>query len=46
MKTLGFVQRFGVGIQLARSELSKNGNPELEFLVEPTSIVATIRRRR
>ena len=45
MKTLGFVQRFGVGIQLARKELSKNGNPDVEFLVEPTAIVATVRRR-
>jgi len=45
MKTLGFVQRFGVGIQLARKELNKNGNPDVEFLVEPTAIVATVRRR-
>ena len=27
MKNLGYVQRFGIGIQLARSELQKNGNP-------------------
>ncbi len=46
MKTLGFVQRFGVGIQLTRKELSKNGNPDVEFLVEPTAIVATVRRRQ
>ena len=46
MKTLGFVQRFGFGIQLTRKELSKNGNPDVEFLVEPTAIVATIRSRQ
>ena len=45
MNTLGFVQRFGVGIQLARKELSKNGNPDVEFLVEPSAIVATVRSR-
>src|SRR2546422_4427262 len=27
MKNLGFVQRFGIGIALARSEMAKNGNP-------------------
>ena len=45
MKALGYVQRFGVGIPIARRELEKNGNPPLEFTVEPTSVLATIRRR-
>lgn len=26
MKNLGYVQRFGIGIQLARQQLEKNGN--------------------
>jgi ATP-dependent DNA helicase RecG len=46
MKVMGFVQRFGVGIQTARAELAKNGNPPLEFKVEPTIILATVRRRQ
>ena len=46
LKTLGFVQRFGVGIAEARRALAANGNPELEFQIEPTIVLATIRRAR
>jgi ATP-dependent DNA helicase RecG len=45
MKVMGFVQRFGVGIQVARAELQKNGNPLPDFHVEPTTVLATVRRR-
>ena len=45
MKVLGFVLRFGIGIQTARAELLKNGNPELEFQIEPNTVLATVRRR-
>jgi len=45
MKNLGYVQRFGVGIQLARRELEKNGNPPPEFIVEDTHVLVIIRRR-
>lgn len=45
MKVLGFVQRFGMGIAIARAQLSKNGNPPPEFLVEPNSVLAVVRRR-
>ena len=45
MKNLGYVQRFGVGIQLARKELAKNGNPQLEFDVQDTYVLAIVRRR-
>ncbi len=31
MKTLGYVNKFGYGIQRAKTELSKNGNPPPEF---------------
>ena len=44
MKVMGFVQRFGIGIQTARAELKRNGNPDLEFQVEPTNVLATVRR--
>ncbi|NMF65108.1 transcriptional regulator [Brasilonema octagenarum UFV-E1] len=45
MKNLGYVQRFGVGIQLARQQLQKNGNPPLEFVVEDSYVLAMLRRR-
>jgi ATP-dependent DNA helicase RecG len=45
MKVMGFVQRFGVGIQIARTEMRKNGNPEIEFQVESMTVLATVRRR-
>jgi ATP-dependent DNA helicase RecG len=45
MKVLGYVQRFGVGIPIAREEMRKNGNPALEFTIEATHVLATLRRR-
>ncbi|GAB1539869.1 ATP-binding protein [Scytonema sp. NUACC21] len=45
MKNLGYVQRFGVGIQLARQQLQKNGNPTLEFVVDDSYVIATLRKR-
>jgi len=46
MKVLGYVQRFGIGIQTAKAELKKNGNPDLEFSLEATNVLATVRRKR
>ncbi len=45
MKNLGYVQRFGVGIQLARKELARNGNPSPEFVVEDAHLLVIVRRR-
>jgi ATP-dependent DNA helicase RecG len=45
MKNLGYVQRFGFGIQLARQQLEKNGNPRPEFVVEDAHVLVTVRRR-
>jgi ATP-dependent DNA helicase RecG len=45
MKNLGYVQRFGVGIQLARQQLQKNGNPPLEFNVEDSYVLVKLKRR-
>ncbi|MDD9969453.1 MAG: putative DNA binding domain-containing protein [Myxococcales bacterium] len=45
MKELGYVQRFGYGIALARSEMRKNGNPDIEFQVEDAHVAAILRRR-
>ena len=43
MKNLGYVQRFGVGIAMARRALAENGNPPPEFAVEDSYVLATIR---
>lgn len=45
MKVLGYVQRFGVGIATAQRLLAENGNPPAEFIVEPNTVLATVRRR-
>lgn len=45
MRTLGYVQRFGLGIELARSALRENGNPQPEFDPQPTAVLAIVRRR-
>ncbi len=44
MKNLGYVQRFGLGISLAKKELAKNGNPPPEFLVNHAHVLAIVRR--
>lgn len=44
LKTMGFVQRFGFGIADARKAMLDNGNPPLEFQVDASHIVATLRR--
>jgi ATP-dependent DNA helicase RecG len=43
MHVLGFVQRFGIGIQLARRELERNRNPALEFDANASNVLATVR---
>lgn len=42
MRTLGYVQRFGVGISIARRLLQEAGHPELEFEVVDNHVLATI----
>lgn len=44
MKSLGYVNRFGYGIQLAEAELARNGNPRLDFTFD-RSIAVTMHRR-
>ena len=43
MHHLGFAQRFGLGVPLARRLLAENGNPEPEFHFEPARVVVTVR---
>ncbi len=45
MKVLGFVQRFGVGIQTAQRVLAQNGNPPAEFVPEDNVVFVTVRAR-
>lgn len=44
LKILGFVQRFGMGIELARRRCAENGNPPPEFTFSPSAVLAVLRR--
>jgi ATP-dependent DNA helicase RecG len=44
LRTLGYAQQSGVGIQIAREALARNGNPPPEFRVDPQTVFTTIRR--
>ena len=41
---LGYAQRFGAGIAIARDALQKNTNPPPEFLIEQAFIAVIVRR--
>lgn len=43
LKLLGFVQRFGVGIQLARKACEENGNPVPEFQFSSAAVLCVLR---
>ena len=43
---LGFVQRFGIGIPLARKACAENGNPDPEFVFQPSSFAVIVKARR
>ncbi|MBN1517661.1 putative DNA binding domain-containing protein [Candidatus Sumerlaeota bacterium] len=45
MRNLGYVQKFGMGIPIAKKEMAQNGNPELEFNFQSGIITAILRRR-
>jgi len=45
MKTLGFVNRFGYGVQRAQALLAQNGNPPAQFEFDHRSVLATIYKR-
>lgn len=44
-KVLGFVNRFGRGIQVVQRELQRNGSPPARFDPSPTFFLATVGRR-
>jgi ATP-dependent DNA helicase RecG len=45
MKTLGYVNRFGMGIRLAQSHMQRNGNPPVTFECDDRTFLATLSRR-
>lgn len=45
LKTFGFIQAFGRGIAVARREMAKNGNPDLEFETSRSAVVCILRGR-
>lgn len=44
-KILGFANRFGRGIEVARAELHKNGSPDLEYQIGSNHMLMIVRRR-
>ncbi len=44
LKVLGFIQRFGIGIPTARRLLKEAGHPKMEFSIEQTHLLATVKR--
>jgi ATP-dependent DNA helicase RecG len=45
MKTLGFVQRFGVGIATANRALAANGNPPIGWQIDDRFVLGVVRKR-
>lgn len=43
MRNLGYVQRFGAGLPLARKALATNGNPEPKFTVDQSFVGVVVR---
>ncbi len=46
MRHLGYAQHFGVGIQIAREALARNGNPPPEFQLELGPVMAIIKKNK
>jgi ATP-dependent DNA helicase RecG len=44
MKSLGYVQRFGLGFPLATRELRRNGNPDLQIHASASAVLIVLRR--
>ncbi len=45
LKSLGFVNRFGYGVQRAQALLAENGNPPAEFQFDEHSVLVKIQKR-
>lgn len=45
MKVMGYVQRFGVGITIARNLLDESGHPDIEFTTTQNHVLALVRAK-
>ncbi len=45
MKAMGYVNRFGYGVQRAQALLEENGNPQARFEFDPHSVLVKVFRR-
>jgi ATP-dependent DNA helicase RecG len=45
-KTLGFVQRYGVGIQTAQNAMKRNGNPAIDFNINQSAVICILRIKK
>jgi ATP-dependent DNA helicase RecG len=45
-KTLGYVQRYGVGIQTAQSAMKRNENPPIEFQINNGVVICILRAKK
>jgi ATP-dependent DNA helicase RecG len=45
MRTLGYAERFGIGLQIVRQSLARNGNPPAAFRIEDHFVHVEIRTR-
>jgi ATP-dependent DNA helicase RecG len=45
-KTLGYVQRYGMGILTARNAMKRNGNPPIEFKANPSIVLCVLRAKK
>ena len=43
LKALGFVEKFGFGLQSAKASLAQNGNPPMEFDVQHNNVLVLVR---
>jgi ATP-dependent DNA helicase RecG len=46
LNQLGFVQQFGVGIQISRARLERNGNPPLKLSASVGAVAAVLEVNR
>jgi len=46
MRNLGYAQRFGIGLAVARRALRENGNPELGFVHDHARVLVTVESAR
>lgn len=46
MKTLGYVNRFGRGVERMRLQMDRNGNPPPEFAITASTWTVVLRRRK